>query len=138
MQFRCSHCTRFAPTYELVAEQLHTQRDNPSRTVKVAKIDGAAERALSSRFSVRGFPTFFLVDGWTVREYEGNRSQENLVKFAMDPEEVEPMPFLFGPFGPMVSQFIINLFQFLHSDDQCRISQTRLITLFVRDNCVPS
>lgn len=97
----CSHCTRFAPTYELVAKQLHTQRDNPSRTVKVAKIDGAAERALSSRFSVRGFPTFFLVDGWTVREYEGNRSQENLVKFAMDPEEVEPMPFLFGPFGPM-------------------------------------
>lgn len=70
--------------------------------MKVAKIDGSSERALSSRFSVKGFPTFFLIDGWTVREYEGNRSQENLIKFATETYgEVEPVPFLFGPFGPM-------------------------------------
>jgi len=98
---RCSHCTRFAPAYEAVAKQLHSEKNNKHK-VKVAKIDGAAERALSSRFSVKGFPTFFLVNGWTVREYAGNRSQENLVKFATETyEEVEAMPFLFGPFGPM-------------------------------------
>ncbi|KAL7445251.1 hypothetical protein ACHAXM_011931 [Skeletonema potamos] len=98
----CSHCTRFAPSYEVVAQKLHSDRSNNKRKVKVAKIDGAAERALSSRFSVKGFPTFFLVDGWTVREFEGNRSQENLINFATETyEEVEPMPFLFGPFGPM-------------------------------------
>lgn len=97
----CSHCTRFAPAYEAVAKQLHSEKNN-KHNVKVAKIDGAAERALSSRFSVKGFPTFFLVNGWTVREYAGNRSQENLVKFATETyEEVEAMPFLFGPFGPM-------------------------------------
>ncbi|KAL7534174.1 hypothetical protein ACHAXR_005705 [Thalassiosira sp. AJA248-18] len=100
----CGHCTRFASTYELVAHQLHLKQDQPGakRKVNVAKVDGAAERALSSRFGVHGFPVFFLVDGWTVREFEGNRSQENLVKFAMtDYENTEPVPFLFGPFGPM-------------------------------------
>ncbi|KAL9184722.1 hypothetical protein ACHAXT_012692 [Thalassiosira profunda] len=101
----CGHCTRFASTYELVAQSLHAkQTDNPeiSRKVNVAKVDGAAERGLSSRFGVQGYPTFFLVDGWTVREFEGNRSQEGLIKFALtDYEETEPVPFLFGPFGPM-------------------------------------
>jgi len=101
----CGHCTRFASTYEMIAKQLHSKQlsqPNDPRQINVAKIDGATERALASRFGVSGFPTFFLVDGWTVREFEGNRSQENLVKFATtDFEETEPVPFLFGPFGPM-------------------------------------
>lgn len=101
----CGHCTRFASTYELIAQQLHSdQLKNPGtkRKVNVGKVDGAAERALSSRFGVHGFPTFVLVDGWTVREYEGSRSQEGMVQFALeDYEKTEPVPFLFGPFGPM-------------------------------------
>ena len=101
MLYRCSHCTRFAPHYEAVAQTLHSEK-NKKHKVKVAKVDGAAERALASRFSVKGYPTFFLVDGWTVREFDGLRSQENLIKFATETsEETEPMPFLFGPFGPM-------------------------------------
>ncbi len=99
--YRCSHCTRFAPSYEAVAQQLHSAK-NKKHKVKVAKVDGANERALASRFSVKGYPTFFLVNGWSVREYVGHRSQENLIKFATEAyEEVEEMPFLFGPFGPM-------------------------------------
>jgi hypothetical protein len=93
-----------------VAKQLHSEnRPNdgknniaPNRRVNVAKIDGAAERALSSRFDVHGFPSFFLVDGWTVRQYKGDRSHEGLVKFALtDYEDTEPVPFMTGPFGPM-------------------------------------
>lgn len=100
----CSHCVRFAPAYEQIAQKLHSQQQTSpfKRQVNVAKIDGSAERALASRFGVRGFPTFFLVDGWTVREYEGSRSQDTLIKFVMEEyKEVEPVPFLFGPFGPM-------------------------------------
>lgn len=96
---------RFAPTYEQIAQQLHSQQKDAgpnSRQVNVAKVDGATERALSSRFSVKGFPSFYLIDGWTVREYDGNRNQENMIKFALeDYEDTEPVPFLFGPFGPM-------------------------------------
>lgn len=101
----CGHCTRFASTYEQVAHQLHNKQLSPDgvvRHVQVAKVDGAAERALSSRFGVNSFPTFFLVDGWTVREFQGTRSQEGLIQFALeDYEKTEPLPFLFGPFGPM-------------------------------------
>ena len=103
---RCSHCVRFSSTYEQLAVQLHalhaTTTGKQQRKVNVAKVDGDAERALSSRFGVSGFPSFFLVDGWTVREYKGNRSKDNLIKFALkEYEDTEPIPFLFGPFGPM-------------------------------------
>ncbi len=39
-----------------------------------------------------------------MREFTGNRSKENLLKFALEEEYEEtgkPIPFLFGPFGPM-------------------------------------
>jgi len=100
----CGHCVRFASAYEGVANKLHAKQDAPGakRKVNVAKVDGAAERAVASRFGVGAYPTFFLIDGWEVREYDGTRSQEALVKFAMtEYEDKEPVPFLYGPFGPM-------------------------------------
>ena len=97
---RCGHCTRFAPAYEEVAKKLHSQKG--ARQVSVAKIDGSAERAVASRFGVGAFPTFLLVDGWEVRQYDGIRSQEALVEFATTTyKSTEPVPFLFGPFGPL-------------------------------------
>ena len=104
---RCGHCTRFAPIYTNVAKDLHhRQKVNKKNTrkdvreVNVAKVAGDKERALSSRFSVGSFPSFFLVDGWTVREFSGARSHDGLVKFALeDYEKTDPVPFLFGPFG---------------------------------------
>ena len=50
----------------------------------VGKIDGASERALSSRFSVRGFPSFYVIDGWDVKQYKGTRSIEALVDFVTE------------------------------------------------------
>mmetsp|Transcript_25114 Transcript_25114/g.36904 ORF Transcript_25114/g.36904 Transcript_25114/m.36904 type:complete len:208 (-) Transcript_25114:370-993(-) len=97
----CSHCRRLEPTYQKVAASLHSQH-KVGRVVKVAKVDGSAERALTSRFSVRGFPSFFLVEGWTVREYSGTRSHEAFVEFATESyTKVEPLPFFISPFGPM-------------------------------------
>jgi len=48
----------------------------------VGRVNGAAEKALASRFSITKYPSFYLIEGWTVREYEGNRSLENLIDFA--------------------------------------------------------
>lgn len=101
---RCGHCVRFASTYEQIATELHTkqQKAGVRRKINVAKVDGAAERALASRFSVHGFPTFFLVDGWKTYKFEGNRSKESLTQFALNGyEKEEPVAFLFGPFGPV-------------------------------------
>eukprot|EP00565_Helicotheca_tamesis_P001204 CAMPEP_0185727142 /NCGR_PEP_ID=MMETSP1171-20130828/2910_1 /TAXON_ID=374046 /ORGANISM="Helicotheca tamensis, Strain CCMP826" /LENGTH=198 /DNA_ID=CAMNT_0028395647 /DNA_START=89 /DNA_END=685 /DNA_ORIENTATION=+ len=99
----CGHCTRFAPTYQEVADKLHgMHKQNPERKVMVAKVDGAKDRAISSRFNIQGYPSFFLIDGWTVRQFNGSRSLEGLVKFATETyEDEEPMPFLHSPFGPI-------------------------------------
>ena len=104
----CGHCKRFAATYNKVAETLHAQgqadasKDPNARTVRVAKVDGSADRALASRFNIRGYPTFFLVDGWNVYEFEGDRTLEDLVDFATeDYLDYEPIPLLNSPFGPV-------------------------------------
>jgi len=83
--FRCGHCKSFAPTYEMVALKLHKTHSDEyqTRKIKVAKVDGAAERALASRFAVKGYPSFYLVEGWKVYPFEGTaRSFDNLIKFA--------------------------------------------------------
>jgi len=98
----CGHCNRFAPAYELVAERLHSQNKINDKKIKVAKIDGASDRALASRFNIKAFPSFFLIDGWTVYEFNGVRSLEDLVDFATEGyKKQEPIPFLHSPFGPM-------------------------------------
>jgi len=98
----CSHCINFASTYDNLAMNLHGMHGMSERNITVAKVDGSSDRILASRFSVRGFPTFFLVDGWTVWEFEGSRSKENLLKFATENDkESEPISFLYSPFGPI-------------------------------------
>ncbi len=48
----------------------------------VGKVEGSKERTLSSRFSIRGYPSFFLIDGWDVYEFNGIRSKDTLINFA--------------------------------------------------------
>jgi len=98
----CGHCMRFESQYELVAKKLQLLNESSDRIIKVGKVDGSAEKALSSRFSIKGYPVFFLIDGWTVRQFEGQRSVDALVKFSAEEyTDVEPIPFINSPFGPM-------------------------------------
>lgn len=103
----CSHCKRFTSTYESIAQHLHSTTDN----IKVGKVDGSVERALSSRFSIKGYPTFFLIDGWDVYEFKKSRSKDNMIQFALQKQKnMETVNFLMGPFGPfgMVRMFVMN------------------------------
>jgi thiol-disulfide isomerase/thioredoxin len=61
----CGHCEAFAPTYSAIAKAYHGSSDH-NHNIKVAKIDGSSETALSSRFGVYAYPSFYLVDGWSV------------------------------------------------------------------------
>jgi len=80
--FYFRHCKRFAPTYDQVAIKLHSLHASTNRKVMVGRVNGAAEKALASRFSITKYPSFFLLDGWTIQEYEGNRLLDNLIDFA--------------------------------------------------------
>ena len=69
----------FAPTYSEIARHFHT---NPSLKVKVGKVDTTVQKALGQRFAVNAYPSFFLVRGSSVYEFEGPRSRNNLIRFA--------------------------------------------------------
>jgi thioredoxin-like negative regulator of GroEL len=75
----CSHCRNFATAYQSIAKTFHS---DPKSKVRVARVDCTVEKALLTRFSIQGFPSFFLVSGWDVYEFEENRTTMNLIKFA--------------------------------------------------------
>lgn len=100
----CGHCKRFASTYTVIASNLHTKNGQkaPADQIHVGKVDGSKERILSSRFSIRGYPVFFVIDGWNVYEYNGIRSLDALSRFVeRDYKKEEPLRFYNSPFGPI-------------------------------------
>lgn len=94
----CSHCTSFAPTYQDIARHFAQTKQN----VKVAKIDGDGEMALASRFGVHSFPSFYLIDGYSVYEFDESRTKQKLIDFAEHKyKEQAPMAFYASPMGPV-------------------------------------
>ena len=92
----CGHCKRFAPAYEEIALAMKDE------STTVGRVDGASERGLSTIFNIQGFPTIYYIhpDGSTVYKYGGQRSKEAVMAFAQGGyKNVEPLPYLTGPFG---------------------------------------
>jgi thioredoxin-like negative regulator of GroEL len=75
----CKHCQNFKTSYNNIAVTFHS---SPQEKIRVAKVDCNVEKALATRFGVRGYPSFFLVSGWSVYEYEETRSESGLISFA--------------------------------------------------------
>ncbi|KAJ8782833.1 hypothetical protein J1605_009441 [Eschrichtius robustus] len=71
----CGHCKQFAPEYEKIATTLK-ENDPP---IAVAKIDATSESALASRFDVSGYPTIKILKKGQAVDYEGSRTQEEIV-----------------------------------------------------------
>ena len=119
----CGHCHRFAPTYTSIAHSLHAENQSKPKEnrIKVGKVEGSKERILTSRFSIRGYPSFFVVDGWDVYEFNGIRSKESLTNYVKrDYKKDEPMQFFNSPFGPIgqtraavmrVGSFILDYYE---------------------------
>jgi thiol-disulfide isomerase/thioredoxin len=95
----CGHCEAFAPTYSAIADVYHA---SPSHNIKVAKIDGSTETALSSRFGVYSYPSFYLVDGWSVYIFDDARNKHKLMEFAEGGfRKQDPIPIYSSPMGPI-------------------------------------
>ncbi|KAM9650705.1 protein disulfide-isomerase A4 [Trichechus inunguis] len=71
----CGHCKQFAPEYEKIAETL--KGDTPP--IPVAKIDATTASAVASRFDVSGYPTIKILKKGQAVDYEGARTQEEIV-----------------------------------------------------------
>nr|XP_037846837.1 protein disulfide-isomerase A4 isoform X2 [Chlorocebus sabaeus] len=71
----CGHCKQFAPEYEKIANIL---KDNDP-PIPVAKIDATSASMLASRFDVSGYPTIKILKKGQAVDYEGSRTQEEIV-----------------------------------------------------------
>jgi len=130
----CGHCQNFEPVYQQIASSVHY----PGSTARIAKIDGDKERAISSRFAVAGFPSFFLIDGWSVYEYKGSRKASSMVSFVKGGyKDTEPLPFWASPMGPLgqiqavlviVGAQVINFFYWM--TDEMGLSPTVTAIIF--------
>ncbi|KAG0213020.1 hypothetical protein BGX33_003207 [Mortierella sp. NVP41] len=69
---RCGHCKNLDPTYEKLAAV---------KDVVVAKVDATVEKAVAKKYGVSDYPTLkYFADG-SIKEYEGGRSEEDLIRF---------------------------------------------------------
>lgn len=73
----CGYCEKFKPTWELL---LNNYGDNDFIELKEVVLDKNQE--LVDRYNVKSFPTIlYLKNGNKEKEYKGDRSYEDLVKF---------------------------------------------------------
>eukprot|EP00924_Labyrinthula_sp_SR-Ha-C_P003248 snap_masked-scaffold_15-processed-gene-3.13-mRNA-1 protein AED:1.00 eAED:1.00 QI:0/-1/0/0/-1/1/1/0/212 len=99
---RCGHCRNFASTYKDIGNTLHRQRKAGGSNVRVAKVDATQEVGLSILFGIKAYPTFFHVDGTSVREFKGRRGKEQLLSYATeDYLKDDPLSMWSSPFGPV-------------------------------------
>jgi thiol-disulfide isomerase/thioredoxin len=97
---QCVHCVEFAPTYNDMARIYHG--DDTKYNIQVAKVNGEVERALTSRFGIYAYPSFFLVDGFSVYQFDQPRMRNMLMAFAEGGyKKTAPIPFYSSPMGPM-------------------------------------
>lgn len=97
---RCFHCVEFTATYSEIARTYHATTSKPS--IKVARINGELERALASRFGVHAYPSFYIVDGFSVYPFEQVRLKRTLMEFAEGGyKKTDAIPFYGSPMGPL-------------------------------------
>ena len=82
-------------------------------------MDGEEERALAARFHVHSYPSFYVIDGWTVYQFENHRSRTALMKYVEGgyKDDGEVLPFYSSPLGPVgMSQGMLLSAGFAASD----------------------
>jgi protein disulfide-isomerase A1 len=73
----CGHCKTLAPIYEKVGAHFASRDD-----VVIAKMDATANDVPDERFSVKGFPSLYLLTAdKTVVAYSGERTEKEITAF---------------------------------------------------------
>jgi protein disulfide-isomerase A1 len=82
----CGHCKHLEPEYKKAASVLAEQKKSGKYTgqaITLAKVDATVEKALGTKFEVRGFPTLKIFEGGSDKpsDYEGPRDADGIVTF---------------------------------------------------------
>lgn len=78
----CGHCKRLLPRWNAAATKLKGK-------VNIAKIDATANKKMSNRYGITGFPTIIVYSSGKKQEkeyehYEGSRKRDDIVKYALE------------------------------------------------------
>ncbi|KAF2346718.1 Thioredoxin domain [Trinorchestia longiramus] len=75
----CRHCKSMKADYALAAGELASAGNVAGH---LATVDATQERSLAAQYDVKGFPTLlYFVNGEKVADYQGMRSQQDLITF---------------------------------------------------------
>lgn len=72
----CGHCQRLKPIYEEVATELKGK-------VKVGALDATVHQTQANKYQIKGFPTIKVFVNGEPEDYNGGRTREDLVQFAL-------------------------------------------------------
>lgn len=72
----CGHCKKMAPDYIAASDKADIEGK-----VKFAEVDVTEESELGSEFEIRGFPTLKYFSKGEVFDYEGGRSEQDLLNY---------------------------------------------------------
>jgi len=85
----CGHCKKLLPEYEKAAAELK------DKGVKLGKVDATEEKELSTRYSIKGFPTMVWFEDGKETEYDGGRTADTIVEWVNS--MIGPPIFIEGP-----------------------------------------
>ena len=72
----CGHCKRFTPEFD----KFSSNYKGPCKVIKLERGESGAKKYLEEN-NVRGFPTVLLIKQSETIEFEGERTEEGLLKF---------------------------------------------------------
>jgi protein disulfide-isomerase-like protein len=81
----CGHCKKLAPTWEEVATGLKGK-------INVAKVDATANKGLSKRFGIKGYPSIIMLRKGKLQKHSGQRTKESISEWALTVEPTENIP----------------------------------------------
>lgn len=73
----CAHCKRLEPIWAHVAQYLH------ATSIRVGRVDCTRFTNVAHAFKVKGFPTIIFLKGEQEFIYNGDRTRDEIVKFAL-------------------------------------------------------
>jgi len=74
------HCKKLAPVWDELAEKVESEA--PEDGILLAKVDCTKEKAVCSRFKIRGYPTLVYFAERSMIRYSGGRDVDSLAAFA--------------------------------------------------------